>query len=276
MTDRYAVVGNPIGHSKSPLIHSAFARQTGQDIEYVAVAVPLGGFAAAADAARASGMRGWNVTVPFKLDAYAYAGTLQDAARRAGAVNALSFEGAGATGANFDGTGLVADLVRNLGFGIRGRHVLLLGAGGAARGALMPLLAQCPSMLVLANRTVAKASLLAEEFASAGPLIATGYDGLDGVHAGPYDIVVNATSASLLGEVPDLSGRIFGPDCLAYDMVYGQGLTPFLRLARDAGVKHLADGVGMLVEQAAEAFEWWRGVRPDTRPVIRALTVPLV
>jgi len=274
MTDLYSVIGNPIGHSKSPLIHGAFARQTGQDLDYVALEAPVGGFAAAADRFRAEGGRGLNITAPFKLDAFAYANRLQERARLAGAVNAMKFDGDEIAADNFDGVGLVNDIRRNLGREFRGRRVLLLGAGGAARGALLPFLEQKPAELVIVNRTIARANELGEQFAAYGNLVAAGYDTLAQETRG-YDIVVNATSASLRGELPPLGAGAFADGCLAYELVYGKGLTPFLGLARSAGVRHVADGVGMLVEQAAEAFEWWRGVRPDTRPLIRQLTVPL-
>ncbi|WP_119157773.1 shikimate dehydrogenase [Caldimonas tepidiphila] len=272
MTDRYAVIGNPLGHTKSPLIHGSFARATGQDLEYSAIEAPLDGFKAAVNAFRAAGGRGMNVTAPFKLQAFEIATELSERARLAGAVNAMKFDGERIAAENFDGVGLVNDIQRNLGFPLKGRRVLLLGAGGAARGALLPFLAQQPAELVIANRTSEKAQALATQFASFGTLRASGYANLAG-HS--FDIVVNATSASLRGELPPVRTEVFARGCLAYELAYGKGLTPFLRLAQGAGAAHLADGVGMLVEQAAEAFEWWRGVRPDTRAMIEQLTVPL-
>ena len=274
MTDRYAVIGNPIEHTKSPAIHMSFAEVTGQDITYEALLAPVGDFAAAVDAFRAGGGRGLNITTPFKLDAAAYATERLKRAELAGAVNAMSFDDGEAVADNFDGVGLTRDIVENLGCAMRGRRVLLLGAGGAARGTLPLFLEQRPAELVVANRESVKAVELAERFASHGPVTATGLDGLSRLR-GSFDVVVNATSASLHGELPDIDANVFGPRCLAYEMVYGKGLTPFLRLARDAGVTQLADGVGMLVEQAAEAFAWWRGMRPDTRTVIARMTVPL-
>ena len=274
MTDRYAVIGNPIGHTKSPMIHRAIAEQTDQDLEYTAILGTVGGFGDDVAAFRDEGGRGLNITAPFKLDAFRYATKLQEGATLAGAVNCLSFDGDEATGANFDGVGLTRDIQRNLGFPLRGKRVLLLGAGGAARGALLPFLEQRPAELVLVNRTVAKANALGEQFASYGTLVTTGYEEL-AQERGQYDIVVNATSASLQDELPPVSASVFGHGCLAYELLYGKGLTPFLRLAKNAGVQHVADGVGMLVEQAAEAFEWWRGVRLDTAPMIKQLTVPL-
>lgn len=275
--DRYAVIGHPIGHSKSPLIHTLFAQATGQALAYTAIEAPLEGFAATVDAFRAAGGRGVNVTLPFKLQACAYADEVSERARVAGAANALAFDGGVCRADNFDGVGLVRDLEVNLGLPLAGRRVLLLGAGGAARGALQPLLQAAPSGLVVANRSPAKADELVRAFHALGlgdgVLSACGYADL--AAEPPFDLVVNATAASLGGEPLPLPDTVFGPQSLAYDMVYGQGLTPFLHQARQAGAGRLADGLGMLVEQAAETFAWWRGVRPDTRPVIERLAVPL-
>ena len=273
--DRYAVIGNPIGHTKSPLIHTAFATGSGQTLEYTALEAPLGGFAAAATAFREAGGRGMNVTAPFKLDAFAYATDLTERARLAGAVNALKFEGGKVYADNFDGVGLVRDIEHNLGRAMSGKRVLLMGAGGAARGALQPFLAARPAELVLVNRTTEKARALAQQFAAYGPIVGMGYGELGDLDHRAFDIVVNATSASLRGELAPVGPDVFAPDSLAYELAYGKGLTPFLRLAQGTGVRQLADGVGMLVEQAAEAFAWWRGVRPDTAPMIAQLTVPL-
>ncbi|WP_407280461.1 shikimate dehydrogenase [Aromatoleum evansii] len=270
--DRYAVIGNPIGHTKSPLIHTAFAQGSGQSLEYIALEAPSDGFATAAAAFRDAGGRGMNVTAPFKLDAFAWATDLSERAQLAGAVNALKLEGGKVLADNFDGVGLVRDIEQNLGRLMRGKRVLLMGAGGAARGALHPFLAARPAQLVLVNRTVTKAEALAQEFAACGPIVGVGYGDLD--HSA-FDIVVNATSASLRGELPPVTTDVFAPSSLAYELAYGKGLTPFLRLAQGTGVRNLADGVGMLVEQAAEAFAWWRGVRPETAPMIAQLTVPL-
>lgn len=270
-TDRYAVIGRPIAQSRSPDIHRAFAEASGGTIDYVRIEGTEGGFAADVDAFRARGGRGLNITAPFKLDAFRYASVLQGDARLAGAVNCLSFdpETGAALGCNFDGVGLLRDIVDNLHAVLAGRRVLLMGAGGAARGALRPLLAAGPSLLVVANRDVGRAEALAHGFP---PCRASAYDALPG----QFDVVVNATSASLSNELPPVPPGAFAPGCLAYDMTYGKGLTPFLQMAQAAGAGHLADGVGMLVEQAAEAFALWRGVRPATAPVIAALTVPLV
>jgi shikimate dehydrogenase len=277
MTDRYAVIGNPIEQSKSPLIHSTFAQVTGQDIDYGKLLGPLGEFAATVDAFRASGGRGMNVTAPFKLDAFAYATHLAPSAQMAGAVNAMKFEGDKVFAENLDGVGLVRDLVHNLQCPLQGRRVLILGAGGATRGALLPLLAEHPSELVIVNRTVAKAQELAalahQHQTGQVPVQGLGYADLQGLM---FDVVLNASSSSLTAELPPLPASVFAPGCLAYDLTYGKGLTPFLKLAQQAGVIRLADGVGMLAEQAAEAFVWWRGIRPDTAAVIQKLTVPLV
>ncbi len=272
MSDAYAVIGNPIGHTKSPLIHGLFAEVTQQDLVYTAIEGRIGQFAADVDAFRTAGGRGMNVTAPFKLDAFAYATERSPRAQMAGAVNALKFDGARVIAENFDGVGLTRDVTHNLDCPLNGKRVLLLGAGGAARGALLPFLEQLPATLVIANRTLDKARALAEEAATHGPVSACGYADLEGQR---FDIVFNATSASLRGELPPVPASVFAPGALAYELAYGKGLTPFLRLARQAGVDRLADGVGMLVEQAAEAFAWWRGVRPETRPVIERLTVPL-
>ena len=262
MTDRYAVFGHPIAHSKSPQIHAAFARQTGQDMSYEAILAPKDGFADSVAAFIAAGGRGANVTVPFKEDAFRLAGRLSPRAERAGAVNTLRFD-ADILGDNTDGAGLVADLTRNLGCVLAGKRVLLLGAGGAARGVIGPLLDQQAAEVVIANRTVSRAQELAALFGRGAS--ASGFDALDT----PFDLIINATAASLAGELPPLSPRIFTADTLAYDMMYGRD-TPFLDFARSHGTA-TAGGLGMLFEQAAEAFYLWRGVRPDTAPVIAAL-----
>ncbi len=271
--DRYAVIGHPIGHSKSPQIHAAFAQASGQIMAYSAIEAPLHGFAATVLAFRAQGGRGVNVTLPFKLQALALASDALQSARAAGAANALKFEGDRIWAQNFDGVGLVNDIQCNLGFSLAGKRVLLLGAGGAARGAILPLAAQRPALLAVANRSADKAHRLKRDFAAHVELQTGGFDELAGE---VFDLVLNATSTGLSHAALPLPAHLFAADALAYELVYGQGLTPFLRQARTAGVHQLADGVGMLVEQAAEAFAWWRGVRPQTRPVIARLSVPLV
>jgi len=268
MPDQYAVIGNPISHSKSPLIHATFARQTGEAVHYDALLAPIDGFAAAVDALRAAGGCGANVTVPFKQDAYRYATQLTERAQLAQAVNTLRFDGAQVLGDNTDGAGLVRDIAQNLRFEIQGKDVLLMGAGGAARGVLLPLLTCKPNSLTIANRTLAKAEALARQFAACGPVSASDYPSLAGAR---FDLVINATSSSLNDELPPLPPRIIAPGALAYDMMYGKGLTPFLSFAEANHATHLADGLGMLVEQAAESFYLWRGVRPETQPVITLL-----
>jgi shikimate dehydrogenase len=276
MTDQYAVIGNPIGHTKSPLIHGLFAEETQQDIAYKAIEGPLEPEQAFADTVRAfaaAGGKGMNVTAPFKLQAFAMADERSERAKLAGAVNAMKFENGRIIAENFDGIGLARDIEINLGLPMAGKRVLLLGAGGAVRGALLPFLAAQPATLVIANRDVAKGKALAAKVAARGSLHACGYGDLETM--GRFDLVVNATSASLTGDLPPVPPGVFSPEGAAYELAYGKRLTPFLRLARNAGVHTVVDGVGMLVEQAAEAFEWWRGVRPATRAVIDRLTVPL-
>ncbi|MBI5612708.1 MAG: shikimate dehydrogenase [Gammaproteobacteria bacterium] len=266
---RYAVMGNPVTHSKSPRIHAQFAQQVGQRIEYTAIQVDPGGLAQAVDQFRASGGRGLNITVPFKLDAWRLAGRLSARAEQAGAVNTLRVEADGTLyGDNTDGAGLVRDITHNLGVAVAGKTVLVLGAGGAARGILGPLLEEKPVRLTLANRTVPRARELAELFAGLGEIEVCGFEDLAGRH---FDIVSNATSASLHGELPPLPDGLFAPGALAYDLMYADAPTVFLRWAGAHGAGRLADGLGMLVEQAAESFFIWRGVRPDTAPVIAAL-----
>lgn len=273
MTDKYAVIGNPIGHTKSPMIHGSFAQATGQRIDYAAIEGSLDGFASDVHAFREAGGRGMNITAPFKLQAFALATERLERAEFAGATNALKFEGGRIIADNFDGVGLTNDIQRNLGFPLKGARMLVIGAGGAVRGALLPFLAQQPAVLVLANRTKTKAVELARQFAEHGEVQGCGYDDLAGER---FDIVINGTSASLKAELPPLPAQVLRGAKLAYELVYGKGLTPFLHLAQSAGVPKLADGVGMLVEQAAEAFLWWRGVRPDTRSLIDRMTIPLV
>ena len=277
MTDKYAVIGNPIDFSKSPFIHMNFAKSTAQDIEYTKILGPLDGFKETVDRFRSEGGQGINITAPFKLDAFQYATKRSPAAELAGAANALWFSGDEVMAENFDGVGLVRDVVHNLKHALEGKRVLLLGAGGAARGALLPFLEQGPELLVIANRTSSKAEELkgiADKKKTARTDVkALAFSELTGMQ---FDVVFNATSASLRNELPAIPATVFGSESLAYELAYAKGLTPFLRLAQSAGVRHLADGVGMLAEQAAEAFVWWRGIRPDTREVIRELTVPLV
>ena len=268
MTDRYAVIGNPIAHSKSPALHAAFARQCGQDIRYEAILGPLDGFRAAVEAFRQAGGRGMNVTVPFKVEALALADTLTERARLAQAVNTLRFDADGIFGDNTDGIGLVNDIQQRLGFAIGGKRVLILGAGGAARGSVLPVAEAGPARLVIVNRTQAKAEALREQFAGVAAVDVEPCDGLAGQR---FDLVINATSAGLHGESLPLPAGIFAPGALAYDMVYGNTETPFMVAARALGASRVSDGLGMLVGQAAESFFLWRGVRPDTAPVLQML-----
>ncbi|MEO4047949.1 shikimate dehydrogenase [Pseudomonas sp. CAU 1711] len=263
--DRYGVFGNPIGHSKSPLIHGLFAAQTGQDMSYEALLAPLDDFAGYARAFFGEG-RGGNVTVPFKEQAYRLADELTERARRAGAVNTLKkLDDGRLLGDNTDGAGLVRDLKVNAGLDLSGKRILLLGAGGAVRGVLEPLLAERPQSLTIANRTVEKAEQLAQEFADLGPLAASGFDWLNE----PVDLIINGTSASLAGELPPISPSLIRPGhTVCYDMMYGKEATAFNRWASEQGAARCIDGLGMLVEQAAEAFLLWRGVRPDGAPVL--------
>jgi len=268
VTDRYGVFGNPIGHSKSPLIHRRFAAQTGQDLSYEALLTPLDDFPGFARAFFVEGLGG-NVTVPFKEQAYRLADELSERARRAGAVNTLKkLDDGRLLGDNTDGAGLVRDLTVNAGLDLSGQRILLLGAGGAVRGVLEPLLAHNPQALVIANRTVAKAEQLAREFADLGPVAASGFDWL----SEPVDLIINGTSASLSGELPPIAASLIQPGhTVCYDMMYGKQATAFNRWAAEQGAACCLDGLGMLVEQAAEAFYLWRGVRPDSAPVLAEL-----
>lgn len=266
MTDRYAVIGNPVAHSRSPQIHAAFARQTGEDIAYGRLLAPPDGFAQAVRRFRDEGGRGLNVTLPFKEEAYRVATARSERAAAAEAANTLRFDAQAIYGDNTDGVGLVRDIRDNLGLAIAGRRVLVLGAGGAARGVVAPLLEERPQSLTLANRTLERALALERFFGQR--LRASSYEALRGSR---FDIVINATSASLAGALPPLPEGVYAAGSLAYDMMYAKGLTPFLEAARGAGAGSLADGLGMLVEQAAESFFVWRGVRPQTAAVLASL-----
>jgi len=268
---RLAVVGHPVTHSRSPQIHARFAAACGHAIDYTRIEAPLDGFAATLRAFAASGARGCNVTVPFKGEAFAACARLTERARRAEAVNTIVFEAGGWLGDNTDGAGLVRDIEGNAGVPLRGRRVLLLGAGGAAAGALDPLLAARPAALVVANRTPAKAHALVERFAASAarldvPLSARP---LESPGTG-FDVLVNGTAASLQAAVPPLPPGTLAPGALALDMMYGAAAAPFLQWARGQGAI-ARDGLGMLVEQAAEAYFAWLGVRPDTFAVLTAL-----
>ena len=269
--DRYAVIGNPVAHSKSPQIHAEFAAQTGQALTYEKLLAPLERFAEVAQAFIAEGGKGMNVTVPFKLDAYQFATTLSDRAQAAGAVNTLKFKDGSILGDNTDGIGLVTDIVNNAGMPLAGKTILLLGAGGAARGVLLPILLEQPAQLIIANRTQSKAHELAQQFSQQYPNIeASDFSSL----TAPFDIVINATSASLHADLPPVSPAVFAAHTLAYDMMYGKEPTVFMQFARQHGA-NVRDGLGMLVEQAAESFYVWRGVRPDTASVLAKLRASL-
>ncbi|MBI3187802.1 MAG: shikimate dehydrogenase [Gammaproteobacteria bacterium] len=262
--DRYAVMGNPIAHSKSPFIHNEFARQSGQKLVYTAELVALGELPQAVAAFQSSNGKGLNITVPFKQDAFQLAHELSPRAERAGAVNTLVLRGEkNYFGDTTDGAGLLNDLLHNQ-IKLARQHILLLGAGGAVRGVIEPLLQQNPARLVIANRTASKAVQLATDFADLGTTHGCGFDDLSG---DKFDLVINGTSASLQGELPPLPDKLLARESVVYDMMYGVGATPFMAWGATQGAKTL-DGLGMLVEQAAESFFIWRGVRPQTRSVI--------
>jgi len=269
-TDRYAVIGNPVAHSKSPIIHEAFARATAQAMTYERLLAPLGAFASTVEAFVAEHGKGLNVTIPFKLEAFALARERSPRAAFAQACNTLAWRGDHWYGDNTDGAGLLRDLAHNLGVRIEGRDVLVLGAGGAARGILAPLLGAAPRTLIVANRTQSRATALAAQFAEIGPVRAIAPSALDGRR---FDIVINATSIGLGSAVPRelWPERLFAPGAFAYDLVYANEQTPFIEWARAQGAVRSADGLGMLIEQAAESFVLWRGVRPDTAPVFALL-----
>jgi shikimate dehydrogenase len=271
MTDRYAVVGNPVAHSLSPEIHAAFARQTGQDIEYAKLLAPPEEFTVTVLKFRALGGNGVNVTVPFKHEAWTLADVRTADAEDARAVNTLAFRDGKIVGHNTDGIGMLTDIETNLGFSVRGKRVLLMGAGGATYGVTQPLLKAKPSRLVVANRTLGKAEALAAHFKPVAEreqiaMSAQSYADLGGDQ---FDLVINATSAGLADTMPPLPAGLFANSALAYDMVYAK-TTPFMRFAQMEGAR-TADGIGMLVEQAAAAFFFWRGVQPQTQAVIAEL-----
>ena len=265
--DEYAVMGNPISHSKSPQIHTQFAKQTQQNIRYRAIQVDPGGFEQALGNFFASGGKGLNITVPFKQEAWQLANELSERARLAGAVNTLKpGTNGGLYGDNTDGIGLVRDLTQNLGVELSEKRLLLVGAGGAARGVIAPLMDNCPQQLVIANRTMDRAIELVEHFSAKGHISAMGFDELEGEK---FDVIINATSASLQGDLPPLPVTVITNTQIVYDMMYGSEPTRFLQWAQQHGAKKISDGLGMLVEQAAESFYIWRNVLPDTTPVIQ-------
>jgi len=267
--DRYAVMGNPVSHSKSPLIHQAFALQTSQSIRYEAILVPQDGFEHAVHIFRAAGGKGLNITVPFKEEAFRLAGRRTPRAELAGAVNTLSFSLTGEIdGDNTDGTGLLRDLERNK-VSLTDRRILILGAGGAVRGVIGPLMEQGPARLVIANRTIARAETLLSQFSQFNQLSVCPLADLPG--SGSFDLIINATSSGLHGELPPLPDSLISPQTCCYDMVYGDVEPVFVRWAKQQKAQLALDGLGMLVEQAAESFYVWRGVRPETAPVISML-----
>ncbi len=268
MPDLYAVIGNPIAHSKSPTIHTLFAQQTHQHMQYYALLSPLDNFRGTVSEFLGQNGKGLNVTVPFKLEAYQLATQLTERASIAQAVNTLRFDNDAIFGDNTDGVGLVKDIEINLGIPITHQRILLIGAGGAAQGVILPLLQKQPALLAIANRTSDKAHALQQKFSVYGDVVA---GDIMNFSDQDFHIVINATSASLQGELPELPGKIFTHTILAYDMMYGREPTPFLHLAKYSGAQQQADGIGMLVEQAAESFFLWRNVRPQTQPVIALL-----
>jgi len=270
---KYAVFGNPIKHSKSPTIHAMFAEQCDQALQYRAVRVELDGFERAARSFFDDGGAGLNITVPFKREAFEFAGRLSNRAQSAGAVNTLTMASDGVVeGDNTDGIGLVRDMVANLGWAVSGQRVLVLGAGGAVRGVLEPLLRERPSELLVVNRTAAKAEQLAAEFSTLGALEGGSFS-LVGERQ--FDLVINATSAGLSGEAPKLPASVLTERSCCYDMVYGPEPTPFMRWAAHNAAWAVADGLGMLVEQAAQSFYIWRGMRPETQSVINELRLAM-
>lgn len=269
MTDKYAVIGNPIEHSKSPQIHAAFAEQTGQDIEYGRILGDMEDFYGDVRDFIEAGGKGLNVTVPFKERAWQLVNERSEQAKHAGAVNTIIvLEHGRLRGDNTDGIGLVRDLKQNHACDLEGKRILLLGAGGAARGILLPLLREGPGQVVVANRTVSRAVELAAIFAEQGNVRGVG---LDHEHEAPFDLIINGTSAGLSGKVPEIAGGCLKPGGWTYDMMYNDEPTAFVRWGLEQGASKALDGLGMLVEQAAESFFLWRGVRPETAPVIRLL-----
>jgi|SRR5579862_3041392 len=268
--DQYGVVGHPVAHSLSPFIHAMFARQTGQAMSYRLFDFAPEAFQERIAAFFLQGGRGLNITIPYKVSAVALANELTSRAQHAGAVNTLVLRKDGSIlGDNTDGVGLTQDLCVNQRIVLTRRRVLIIGAGGAARGVLAPLLGLEPEVVVIANRTADRAKALAAVFAPMGNVQGVGFRY---IAAGAFDLIINATSASLTGEIPDVPVGVIGPDTFCYDMAYGKGDTPFVRWAMELGCRAAVPGWGMLVEQAAESFRLWRGVRPLTGPVLAALT----
>ncbi len=267
--DIYAVMGNPIAHSKSPIIHHEFAKQTQQELQYYKILVPLDGFITAVAEFKAKGGKGLSITVPFKLQAWELVQHRTERARLAGAVNTIIFQPDGSMGGdNTDGIGLVHDLEQSNQFSLRNKRILIAGAGGSVQGILAPLLQCHPANITIVNRNVEKAETLAKKFAALGTVIACGYDQLGGEQ---FDLIINATSASLSNDLPPLPSRLLLKNGWCYDLAYGDKPTTFQRWAQAQGAAKVLDGLGMLVEQAAEQFYLWRGVKPETQPVLRML-----
>ncbi len=267
--NNYAVIGNPIEHSKSPQIHSAYAKQEGVDINYYRILSEPTQFKSNVQEFIDSSGVGLNVTVPFKLEAYEACTNLNDYALAAKAVNTISFSNDHSwNGFNTDGIGLISDLKENKKIELKDKKILILGAGGATRGVLLPLLQQTPSSIVIANRTTSKAIQLVDEFIDQGPISSCGYKELG---AEIFDIVINATSASLSNQLPPLPDNIVSSSSICYDLAYSDVPTAFLRWAKEHSVNNYYDGLGMLIEQAAESYYIWRGFRPDTQPVFKLL-----
>ena len=265
----YGVIGNPISHSKSPQIHQQFAKQFDIDLEYQTINAEIGRFSEVVKDFRLHRGLGLNVTIPFKLDAFEYADELSERARLAGAVNTLKFlEGGAVFGDNTDGVGLYRDLTENFGCSINGKRLLVLGAGGAVRGVLGPLLEAHPQSVLIANRTTAKAIELAKLFVNHGEITGCGFSEIKNQQ---FDLVINGTAASLQGEIPPLPNDLFSKHAVAYDMMYADQPTAFMRWATGRGANQVVDGLGMLVEQAAESFFVWHSVHPNTAPVIKNL-----
>ena len=266
--DDYAVMGNPISHSKSPSIHTLFAEQTQQSILYTAIHVDIGGFKQAVGNFAATGGKGLNITVPFKQEAWELVTERSERAERAGAVNTIKLEDGKLFGDNTDGVGLVNDIMVNHSVELKNKNILLMGAGGAARGVLIPLLKQNPNSLFIANRTPDKAKDLADDFSDAGNISGGGYDAITELK---FDVVINATAASLQGDLPPLPDTLLNESASCYDMMYSAKPTPFMMWATQHNADKVLDGLGMLVEQAAESFKIWRGVKPETQVVIKTL-----
>jgi shikimate dehydrogenase len=267
--DTYAVMGNPIAHSKSPFIHEKFAKQTQQHLQYIKILVPLDDFTAAIKEFQQQGGKGLNITLPFKQQAFELVNTCSERAQLAGAVNTIVFKSDGSLfGDNTDGVGLLHDLTHNAQYNLNHKRILVLGGSGAVQGILAPLLSEHPECIVIANRTIAKAEKLADKFSPFGKIKSCEYSALPGQQ---FDLIINGTSASLRGELPPLPANLLNKNGCCYDLAYATEPTVFMQWGKQQGAEHCYDGIGMLVEQGAEAFYLWRGVHPETQSVIKAL-----